>query len=59
MVERRVLFDGSDENPHIWKSYCYCFVYDPAHFIRNPAGLEELNRNEGELAVNVVVLPKH
>jgi len=36
----------------------YCFVYDPAHFIRNPAGLEELSRNEGELAVKVVVLPK-
>jgi hypothetical protein len=26
--------------------------------LRNPAGLEELRRNEGELAVNVVVLPK-
>jgi hypothetical protein len=36
----------------------YCFVYDHAHFIRNPAGLEELSRNEGELAVKVVVLPK-
>jgi hypothetical protein len=36
----------------------YCFVYDPDHFIRNPAGLEELNRNEGELAVKVVILPK-
>jgi|SRR6185369_4632726 len=36
----------------------YCFVYDPDHFIRNPAGIEELSRNEGELAVKVVVLPK-
>ena len=36
----------------------YCFVYDPDHLIRNPAGLEELSRNEGELAVKVVVLPK-
>lgn len=36
----------------------YCFVYDPNHFIRNPAGLEELSRNAGELAVKVVVLPK-
>ena len=36
----------------------YCFVYDPDHYIRNPAGLEELSRNEGELTVKVVVLPK-
>ena len=36
----------------------YCFVYDPDHFIRNPAGVEELSRNKGELAVKVVVLPK-
>ena len=36
----------------------YCFVYDPEHYVRNPAGLEELSRNEGELAVKVVVLPK-
>jgi hypothetical protein len=36
----------------------YCFVYDPDHYIRNPAGLEELSRNEGELIVKVVVLPK-
>jgi hypothetical protein len=36
----------------------YCFVYDPDHFIKNPAGLEELSRNEGELAVKVMVLPK-
>ena len=36
----------------------YCFVYDPDHFIRNPAGVEELSRNEGELVVKVVVLPK-
>jgi hypothetical protein len=36
----------------------YCFVYDPEHLIRNPAGLEELSRNEGELAIKVVVLPK-
>jgi hypothetical protein len=36
----------------------YCFVYDPEHLIRNPAGLEELSRSEGELIVKVVVLPK-
>jgi hypothetical protein len=36
----------------------YCFVYDPEHLIRNPAGLEELSRSEGELIIKVVVLPK-
>ncbi len=36
----------------------YCFVYDPDHYIRNPAGLEELSRNEGELIVKVVIQPK-
>jgi REase_DpnII-MboI len=36
----------------------YCFVYDPEHYIRNPAGLEELSRNDGDLAVKVVVMPK-
>jgi hypothetical protein len=36
----------------------YCFVYDPEYYVRNPAGLEDLSRNEGELAVKVVVLPK-
>jgi hypothetical protein len=36
----------------------YCFVYDPDHLIRNPAGLEELSRSEGALIIKVVVLPK-
>jgi hypothetical protein len=36
----------------------YCFVYDPEQYITNPAGLEELSRNEGDLVVKVVVLPK-
>jgi hypothetical protein len=36
----------------------FCFVYDPDHFIKNPAGLEELSRSEGELTVKVVVLPQ-
>lgn len=36
----------------------YCFVYDPDHYIRNPAGLEELSRNEDELIVKVVIQPK-
>jgi hypothetical protein len=36
----------------------YCFVYDPEHYVRNPAGLEELSRNDGDLVVKVVVMPK-
>lgn len=36
----------------------YCFIYDPEHYIRNPAGLEELSRNDADLAVKVVVMPK-
>jgi len=36
----------------------YCFVYDPEHYIRNPAGVEELSRNDPDLAVKVVVVPK-
>jgi len=36
----------------------YCFVYDPDHYLRNPAGLEELSRNEGEVVVKVVIQPK-
>jgi hypothetical protein len=34
--------------------FVYCFVYDPDHYIRNPAGLEELSRNEGELIVKLL-----
>ena len=36
----------------------YCFVYDPDHYIRNPAALEELSRNEADPIVKVIVLPK-
>jgi hypothetical protein len=36
-----------------------CFVYDPEHRIQNPVGFEnDLSRTEGDLAVQVIVLPK-
>jgi len=36
-----------------------CFVYDPGHRIANPMGFErDLSRTEGDLIVEVLVLPK-
>jgi hypothetical protein len=53
-----LIIDKERYRAHPGCSVLICFIYDPAHVIRNPVALERDLAESGPLTVHVVVRPR-
>ena len=59
-VGEQLIIDIAKYKTHPDCTKLLCFVYDPEAWIANPRGIEnDLNREDGELPVKVLIMPRN